>query len=64
MKLDLHYKFSEFVYLRAFKDHYGKSCKAENFVEIFNLNYLDLKTLDTIGNCQKPVFSLCVSQHE
>ena len=23
----------------------------------------DLKTLDTIGNCQRPVFSLGVSQH-
>ena len=27
------------------------------------LNYNDLKTLDTIGNCQRPVFSLGVSQH-
>ena len=24
---------------------------------------LPLKTLDTIGNCQRPVFSLSVSQH-
>ena len=24
---------------------------------------LDLKTLDIIGNCQRPVFSLVVSQH-
>ena len=32
-----------------------------------NLNYkryqVPLKTLDTIGNCQRPVFSLGVSQH-
>ena len=27
------------------------------------LGAITLKTLDTIGNCQRPVFSLCVSQH-
>ena len=33
-------------------------------VYIFILNFVFvLKTLDTIGNCQRPVFSLGVSQH-
>ena len=32
-------------------------------LKIKNSNYYVLKTLDTIGNCQRPVFSLCVSQH-
>ena len=28
-----------------------------------NVQGASLKTLDTIGNCQRPVFSLCVSHH-
>ena len=29
----------------------------------FTFSYLALKILDTVGNCQKPVFPLGVSQH-
>ena len=40
------------------KDRKGKRHCRKNLAVLFAL-----KTLDTIDNCQSPVFSLCVSQH-
>ena len=62
------------IYMRSF--HFGccgwayKStelklwcvCSAECGFES-RLTLVSLKTLDTFGNCQKPFFPLCVSQH-
>ena len=38
--------------------------KIINFFLLRNIhNVISLKALDNFGNCQRPVFSLCVSQH-
>ena len=42
--------------------HEGESDKIE-FYTVLTWGWRLLKTLDTIGNCQRPVFSLNVSQH-
>ena len=34
-----------------------------NKIRSYSKNEIHLETLDTIGNCQRPVFSLVVSQH-
>ena len=32
-------------------------------VQVRSIWFYSFKTLDTVGNCQRPTFSLCVSQH-
>ena len=34
------------------------------FSKDHDLPFYSNKTMDTIGNCQRPVFSLCGSQHK
>ena len=57
-----HTMCSNYAYYRSNKQTGDSSEYCENFVPI-SIIQAALKTIDTCGNCQRPVFSLAASQH-